>query len=49
VAKVHAQLAHKDAAFTNVLVHRFQNIQSLQEISNACINLQRTMEKGSGR
>lgn len=45
-AKVHAQLAHKDAAFTTV-VERFQNIQSSQEISDACIDLQRAMEKGS--
>ena len=34
VAKVHAQLAHKDATFTTV-VERFQNIQSSQEISDA--------------
>jgi hypothetical protein len=37
-AKVHTQLTHKDAAFTSV-VERFQGIQSLLEISNACINL----------
>ena len=42
-AKVHAQLAHNDAAFTMV-VDRFQDIQSSQEISDACIGLQRAME-----
>ncbi len=42
-AKVHTQLAHKDAAFTSV-VECFQGIQSLPEISNACIDLQRAME-----
>jgi hypothetical protein len=43
VAKIHAQLAHKDATFTTVVEH-FQDIQSLREISNACIDLQRAME-----
>jgi hypothetical protein len=45
VAKVHTQLAHKDAAFTMV-VERFQDIhiQSSQQISDACIDLQRAME-----
>jgi hypothetical protein len=32
-AKVHAQLAHKDAAFTSV-VSQFQNVQCSQEISS---------------
>jgi hypothetical protein len=31
VVKVHAQLTHKDAAFTTVVEH-FQDIQSSQEI-----------------
>jgi hypothetical protein len=43
VEKVHAQLTHKDAAFTMV-VDCFQDIQSLQEISDACIKLQHAME-----
>ena len=38
-AKVHTQLAHKDAAFTH-----FQDIQSSQEISDACLTLQRAMD-----
>ena len=42
-AKVHTQLAHKDAAFTSV-VERFQDIQSSQEISDACLALQRAMD-----
>jgi hypothetical protein len=43
-AKVHTQLAHKDAAFTSV-VERFQDIQSSQEIFDACLALQRAMDK----
>jgi hypothetical protein len=43
VAKVHTQLAHKDAAFTMV-VERFQDIQSSQRILDACIDLQGAME-----
>ena len=42
-AKVHTQLAHKDAAFTSVVEH-FQDIQSSQEISDACLALQRGMD-----
>jgi len=42
-AKVHTQLAHKDAAFTSVVEH-FQDIQSSQEISDACLALQRAMD-----
>jgi hypothetical protein len=41
-AKVHAQLARNDAAFT-VVVDCFQDIQSSQEISAACINLQNAL------
>ena len=43
IAKVHTQLAHKDAAFTMV-VERFQDTQSSPDISDACIDLQRAME-----
>jgi hypothetical protein len=39
VAKVHAQLAPKDATFASVVV-RYQDFQSSQEISSACIDLQ---------
>ena len=42
-AKVHAQLARKDPAFTSV-VDRFQDIKCSQEISLACLELQRAME-----
>jgi hypothetical protein len=42
-AKVHAQLARKDPAFTSV-VDRFQDIKCSQEISLACSELQRAME-----
>ena len=42
VAKVHAQLAQKDATFTTV-VDRYQDVQSLQEISSTCIDLQRAL------
>jgi hypothetical protein len=42
-AKVHAQLARKDAAFTSV-VDQFQDIQCSQEISSACLELQRAMD-----
>jgi hypothetical protein len=38
VAKVHVQLAQKDATFTTV-VNRYQNFQFSQEISATCINL----------
>ena len=42
-AKVHAQLARKDPAFTSV-VDRFQDVKCSQEISSACLELQRAME-----
>jgi hypothetical protein len=42
VAKVHAQLAQKDATFTTA-VHRYQDFQSSQEISATCIDLQRAL------
>jgi hypothetical protein len=42
VAKVHAQLAQKDATFTTV-VDRYQDFQSSQEISATCIDLQRAL------
>jgi hypothetical protein len=42
VAKVHAQLTQKDATFRKV-VDRYQDFQSLQEISATCINLQRAL------
>ena len=42
VAKVHAQLAQKDATFTTV-VDRYQDVQSSQEISSQCIDLQRAL------
>ncbi len=42
VAKVHAQLAQKDATFTTV-VDRYQDFQSSPEISTTCIDLQRAL------
>ena len=42
VAKVHAQLAQKDATFTTVVDH-YQDVQSSQEISTTCIDLQRAL------
>jgi hypothetical protein len=42
VAKVHAQLAQKDATFTTV-VDRYQEVKSSQEISTSCIDLQRAL------
>jgi hypothetical protein len=42
-AKVHTQLARNDGAFTTV-VDRLQDIQSSQEISDACLALQRAMD-----
>ena len=42
-AKVHAQLARNDGAFTTV-ADPLQDIQSSQEISDACIDLQHNME-----
>ena len=42
VAKVHAQLAQKDAIFMTV-VNRYQDFQSSQEISSTCIDLQRAL------
>ena len=42
VAKVHAQLANKDATFTTV-VNRYQDLKSAQEISTTCIDLQRAL------
>jgi hypothetical protein len=44
VAKVHAKLAHRDAAFTAV-VDCYEDIQSSQEVSATCIELQRAMEE----
>jgi hypothetical protein len=40
VAKVHKQLAQKDANFTTV-VDCYQDLKSSQEISTTCIDLQR--------
>jgi hypothetical protein len=42
VVKVHTQLTQKDATFTTV-VDRYQDFQSLQEISSTCIDLQRAL------
>ena len=42
-AKVHNQLVRNDGAFTTV-VHRLQDIQSSQEISDACLALQPAMD-----
>ena len=42
VAKVHAQLAQNDATFTTV-VDCYQDVQSSQEISSTCIDLQRAL------
>ncbi len=42
-AKVHAQLARKDPAFTSV-IDRFQDDTCSQEISSACLELQHAME-----
>ena len=42
VAKVHVQLTQKDAPFTTV-VDRYQDVQSSQDISSTCINLQRAL------
>ncbi len=42
-AKVRAQLARKDPAFMSV-VDRFQDVKCSQEISLACLELQRAME-----
>ena len=42
-AKVHAGLARNDAAFTSV-IDSFEDVQSLQEISSACFELQRVMD-----
>jgi hypothetical protein len=42
-AKVHAQLTPKDAAFMSI-VNRFQDTQCSQEISSACLELQRAMD-----
>ena len=39
----HTQLAHKEIAFTSV-VEQFQDIQSSQEIADACLALQRAMD-----
>jgi hypothetical protein len=44
VVKVHAKLAHRDAAFTAV-VTCYEDIQSSQEISATCIELQCAMEE----
>ena len=41
-----AQLAQKDATFMTV-VDRYQDVQSLQEISSTCIDLQRALGYGS--
>ena len=42
-AKVHAGLARNDAAFTSV-IDSFEDVQSSQEISSACFDLQRAMD-----
>jgi hypothetical protein len=42
VAKVHTQLANKDATFT-IVVDRYQDIKSSQEISTTCIDLLRAL------
>ena len=42
-AKVHAGLARNDAAFTSV-IDSFEDVQSSQEISSACFELQRAMD-----
>jgi hypothetical protein len=44
--KVHTQLAHKDVvAYTSVVeLERFQDIQSSQEISDACLALQHVID-----
>ena len=42
-AKFHTQLAYKHTVFTKV-VERFQDTQSSQEISDACLALQRAMD-----
>jgi thymidylate kinase len=42
VAKVHTQLANKDATFM-IVVDRYQDIKSSQEISTTCIDLQRAL------
>jgi hypothetical protein len=41
--KVHAGLARNDAAFTSV-IDSFDDVQSSQEISSACFDLQRAMD-----
>ena len=42
-AKAHAGLAQNDGAFMTI-VDCLQDIQSSQEISDACVDLQRNME-----
>ena len=42
-AKVHAGLAHNDAAFTSV-IDSFEDVQSSHEISSACFDLQRAID-----
>jgi len=42
VAKVHAQLAQKDVTFTTV-VDQYQDVQSSQENSSTCIDLQHAL------
>jgi hypothetical protein len=41
--KVHAGLARNNAAFTSV-IDSFDDVQSSQEISSACFDLQRAMD-----
>ncbi len=43
VAKFHAKLTNRDAAFTVII--GCEDIQSWQEITATCIELQRTMEE----
>ena len=42
-AKVHAGLAHNDAAFASI-IDSFEDVQSSQEISSACFDLQHGMD-----
>jgi hypothetical protein len=41
--KVHKQLAHNDAIFT-FIVDQFESVQCSQEITDACFDLQCTMD-----
>jgi hypothetical protein len=44
VAKVHANLAHRDAAFTSA-VNCYEDVQCLQQIASTCIELQCAIEE----